>query len=197
MRRLIGTCALAAACAAGPAAAATYTYSFDQLLGGGTIDSVATLTIQDIAGGVNFTLTGEFGEWGDMSFLSRIHFNGPNGMVTVGPGNVFDMPPTYGAHVDGSYTFTWEGIFPVSNAPGSDRFLDGDTASWSIMGSGITTASFTGMAMVHLQGIGPNGEGSIKVLTPIPEPSTYALLLAGLAGTGWWVRRRQARQTVE
>ena len=35
---------------------------------------------------------------------------------------------------------------------------------------------------------------SDPAVTPVPEPSTYALMLAGLAAVGWSARRRQAGQ---
>ena len=34
-------------------------------------------------------------------------------------------------------------------------------------------------------------DGTPPPVVPIPEPSTYALMLAGLAGGSWWVRRRR------
>lgn len=182
---------LAWACATGAAQAASYSYSFTQLLDGSTVAPVATLTVEDVSGGARFTLAGDFGALGDGAFLGGLEFNGPQGTVSGGSGNALRSGPTYGAHTNASYDFTWEVRFPVSNRPGADRFLSGDSASWTILGDGITAASFAGTAMVHLQGLGLNGEGSLKVTTPIPEPSTYALLLAGLVGTGWWVRRRQ------
>ena len=35
------------------------------------------------------------------------------------------------------------------------------------------------------------GGGSVNFTSPIPEPETYALFLAGLAAVGWTVRRRR------
>ena len=40
-----------------------------------------------------------------------------------------------------------------------------------------------------------NGTGSLFVLTPIPEPSTYALILAGLGALAWVTRRRRPPAT--
>jgi len=35
------------------------------------------------------------------------------------------------------------------------------------------------------------GRGSVNFTAPIPEPETYALLLAGLGAVGWVARRRR------
>lgn len=40
---------------------------------------------------------------------------------------------------------------------------------------------------------GASENKAILVLTPVPEPSTYAMLLIGLAGLGAYSRRRQSR----
>jgi hypothetical protein len=187
--------AAALAFAAAGAHAATYTHTFTQLTTGETVDALATLAIEDTASGVQFTLTGSFDSLGSDSFLSRIEFNGPNGAVSIGEGNTFAMQPTYGEHINASYSFTWEGQFPVSNSEGSDRFVSGDSAVWTIAGDGLSANSFSGTAMIHLQGVaGFGNESSIKVLSPIPEPETYALMLAGLAAMGMVVRRRSRMQ---
>ena len=35
------------------------------------------------------------------------------------------------------------------------------------------------------------GGGSVNFTSPVPEPETYALFLAGLAAVGWTARRRR------
>jgi hypothetical protein len=56
----------------------------------------------------------------------------------------------------------------------------------------------------HFLGLGPNGDagckncyfgligsGTADVAAPVPEPETYALMLAGLGVLGWASRRRK------
>ena len=171
-------------------------YSFTQLTSGGSVPSVATLSITDVSGGALFALTGTFGWLPASAFLSHLWFNGPSGTVAAIGGNTFKAQPTYGSTTNASYQFTWDATYPTAGNPGSDRFLATDTSTWQILGAGITAASFSLPMMVHIQGLEGNTLGldsSIKVLSPVPEPSTYAMLLAGLGLLGFMARRRLYR----
>ncbi|MCA1971431.1 MAG: PEP-CTERM sorting domain-containing protein [Caenispirillum sp.] len=171
------------------------TYAFTGLKDGGTVAPVATLSITDVAGGAQFSLTGTFGWLPPSAFLSHLWFNGPAGMVTAVAGNAFNAALAYGPTTNAGYHFTWDAIYPVSGAPGSDRFLATDFSSWQILGAGITAASFTLPMMVHIQGLEGNTlglDGSIKVLAAVPEPGACGMLLAGLALIGAMARRRTA-----
>lgn len=161
-------------------------YSFTQLTSGATIAPVATLSITNVAGGAQFTLTGTFGWLGSSAFLGGISFNGPNGTAKHISGNLFKDKgePTYS---DKEKKPNWEANYPNSN--NEDRFLATDYLTWQITGDGITSASFGRPMMVHIQGLADGS--SIKVLSPIPEPETYAMFLAGLGLMGFIARRRR------
>ncbi len=47
-------------------------------------------------------------------------------------------------------------------------------------------------AFCGVSGPGPNGGAVVMAISPIPEPSTYALMLAGLAAIGFVARRRRS-----
>lgn len=71
-----------------------------------------------------------------------------------------------------------------------NRLSQNDWVSWSV--SGLSNSNLTNM-YVHVQGIGADGQNSAKYTptSPVPEPETYAMLLAGLSLIGFSARRRK------
>jgi hypothetical protein len=69
---------------------------------------------------------------------------------------------------------------------GNASFGPGSTSFFLLLHSNATTYDKSALATL--------GESSVATFTPaavIPEPSTYALMLAGLVATGWAARRRR------
>jgi hypothetical protein len=58
---------------------------------------------------------------------------------------------------------------------------------WTLGPDTTTGGYYDGIAGIHGA---PPGFGTLLVLTPVPEPETYTLMLAGLVGVGAMVRRR-------
>lgn len=98
------------------------------------------------------------------------------------------------------------GALPGGNAVlfGSDAAFDSDArgapvyginlgefAVFSVTGAGLSSFE-TGslLAGVHVRSL-YNGQSESFVTTPVPEPSTYALMLAGLGALGFVARRRR------
>lgn len=169
-------------CASG-AAADTYTFSSSG-------DTVGTLEITDISGGALFSLTSSTADaFADSSFLLDLAFSGPSGTFGnyTGPGT--QTTATYGSFVDAGTSYDWQINF--DNAPPGDRVLSGMTVTWTITGDGLSADAFGMPMQLHIGAIDAADE-SVKI-PAIPEPETYALMLAGL-GMLAFLRRRQMRQ---
>jgi hypothetical protein len=67
--------------------------------------------------------------------------------------------------------------------------------SWSLAGFGLATGSYAIQVDGQVRGIGGGSFGADLTISPVPEPQTWAMLLAGLGvcTTLAWRRRQPAR----
>jgi hypothetical protein len=152
--------------------------------------TVATLSITDTSGGALFELSSTTDAAFDAtSFIHGIYFQGSSGTFGnySGPGSAPTVQNPYGVNAGTHYDW---GI-DFDNSPAGDRILSGDTVSWTISGDGLNSGSFGTPMLLHVGAINAQDD-SIKIV-PIPEPETYALMLAGLAAIGLASQRRRRR----
>jgi hypothetical protein len=207
--------ALTLACLA--SAAGAVTVGFENEFSGGTdcsnaVTGCSILEATNFAGGVHFELTGTMAPG---EFITGLYgnFNGPGAVIAsnfAGTGlnsfNSFSFSSnTFKA--DGDGFFDWF-IDLSSNPP---RFDGTDTLSWDFLGA--TLPQFNSISVngpegktgflfaTHAQGLANGGSGWFNGqltptstpfdVTPVPEPETYALLLAGLAAVSFIAKRRK------
>ena len=169
MRQLFTTTALAAVLMAGfPAAqAATQMYSFN-----GTLESGALLG-ESFSGQFSFddaalTLSGE--EYLNVDRLGMSFLGANWGLGQVDTGAVTEVKFVDGVFAGLSYNATL-GTTGFSTIPGSFNASDAFVAYTTTLGN----------------------DGTANVIfAPVPEPSSYAMLLAGMAIMGVIARRRQS-----
>jgi hypothetical protein len=190
------------ACAFG-AASATVTFDFNGVFTGDTPvggTPWATLTIQNDGtdSGLNkvlFTLTNNT-DPGSGQFLTELELN----MTSIPNDFAFvigsDSPSSrltgisFGEDflTDAGEKFDFDATFNIPN--NGNRVIGGTSVSWDMKGTGLDESFFNTfatphgenpdniLALLHIQGIPGDGEGSSKV-TPVPEPASMAGLALG------------------
>ena len=142
-----------------------------------------------------------FSSFGNGAFLGSMTFDFTPDPVPARPPTTFlgsNVPTLTNVVTTTSVTSTrglgapsFDSDFGTKLGNGSaNRLSQDDWVRWQV--SGLGSSSLTNM-FVHVQGIGTQGYSAkyAPVVTPIPEPETYAMLLAGLGILGFTARRRK------
>lgn len=200
--RLRRVCALAALTAGGilapPSWAVTATFG-TPLSGTGPTTTFASLTYNQVGDGDDwqFTLTADdlasiFAASG--AFIGSMAVDVPGSSPSYGSGlamtGVSGGVSTVEAKNGGGPTGVFD--FRIDFGGGSDRLTSNESVSWTWTDSGYS--SFSQLAL-HVQGLDGNTAGyseSIWYIPVVPEPETYALMVAGLGAMLLIGRRRRS-----
>jgi hypothetical protein len=200
----LATVVAAAALGFGTPASAQYAFSFGEFLTGDGVPTGgatwATMSI-DNTSGYQYTFTLSLGTnfddiFGSQSYVNEAFFNASQFGTVASPLLIDSSGVSSISLVNGSNGGP-TGIFEFGDKFGqnaNNRLSAGETVSWSQTFSSALTLISPEVGL-KVQGIGDNDwSATYTPTTPIPEPETYAMLLAGL-GLLVFARRRTTRSS--
>lgn len=177
----------------------------DTFTGLSTVASTPTPVVRTTDVGAAYSYTVDAGPAGSLygagttagPFLSTNAYNDTLTLSSFASGIVGVGANFFGTNIDGAYTL---GGITVTATDASGTVTQTITAA--VQNSFLGFVSSTGMTNMTIVGVQTGGAFlwptvdnlamGKSVTAPIPEPSTYALMLAGLATLGFAARRRKA-----
>jgi hypothetical protein len=177
------------------------TLSFSDVMGGVQLSlSLSGLSASESVRGFYFNFGPNPGDAATASRLGGLSFThtGGDAASSIDRGGATPLLNQYKADGDGYFDIRF-------NYPSGGGFNAGEQSSYLISGSSVTAADFNNQSLtgggngiwyaaLHVQNIGADNQGSGWIgatVTPIPEPQTYAMLLAGLTLLTFFGLRRE------
>ncbi len=154
---------------------------------------LAQLDIYDLGGGewlfrlydINLSI------FGSAAYISSMAVFGPepDSIATVPGGGVneVDKSPDRGPFGFLSFSYTFD--------KGSDKLMNGEEISWNVYGISYPNDDHLFKFALHVQETNYSPD-SAWYIPLVPEPQTYAMLLAGLGLLGFMVQRRKKRNLI-
>lgn len=160
---------------------------FNALLNGASFMTYCTELTQDIQFGVvynNFSVVSGVTAWGAAKSMALDHLMS----ATLGGGF-----PTNSNESIAIQAAIWEILYETGPtydfSSGSFTASSTNASTQSVLDMLSFAASFP--ITVHVDQLHSSSAQDLLVVTEVPEPSTYALMFAGLVGMGFVARRRQ------
>ena len=176
----------------------------------GPVESFGDLLQFTLGAGSDPVMTNQFGVITSDTFFDGINLNGGTFSTSVSSQLTFGGLPSSSYSLSfgpsGTNFFAQFGNLNLAVAGASFQFV---ASYWTPVGMApagaytIGTATFlvfgpdtdsVGNAVSHQIAAAPDSGFSRTVVAAVPEPSTYALFLLGLAGVGFFARRRRNEQ---
>ena len=180
------------------ASATTYNYSFgDKITGGGpALASMATLSFDSSTDiftlSVSNTLNSVFGSNAFIGTLATDYSGTTPSISNVTGGGVSSVGTSPGGGPSGDFDFRF--VF----GGGSDKLTQGETVRWTSSNFNISQLDTIVPFGLHIQSTSFNedqgGNSAWYGVAAVPEPETYAMMLAGLGLMGFIARRRNNLQ---
>ena len=184
--------------AAMTASAATQIYTFDSLLSGSYKPSERFATLSETTSDYKtfmFTLSAKNLDqlFTNGAFIGSLAIDTssagkltlPSSDATAG-GGVASVDVSSGGGPGGNFDFRYDFV-----GKKNDKLTAGESVTWT---STFTSAVTFDQLALHVQGLtSAQGDSAWYSVTAVPEPETYAMLLAGLGLMGFVARRRSSK----